>query len=465
MLVRKVLATIEHHCMMERGERVLVALSGGIDSVCLLHILDRLTQGLGISLCVAHFDHGLRPADTAAEARFVTETASAMGIDLKLGSAGTRDDREQGGSTEDISRRLRYGFLENAANEMGATKIAVGHTADDQAETMIMRFLRGAGLKGLCGIPPVGSGNVVRPLIRVHREAIEDYARKHGLSHMEDPSNLDRRYLRNRVRLDLLPALQREYNPNLSRNLAMKADLFAEEDAYLDSVAEKTMHSLVRSTGRSEIVLEIEPLSRHPFWLRTRILRAALRRVIGDLSDISFAHISSVDRTMRPGKGHKVVTLPTDLSVWMDGDALHFGYYGPPSQTEYHYSLKVPGAVFVPECGLRVSSRIVDRVCGDFKGDGPDKVFLDLDCLEAPLEVRSRLRGDRFQPIGMRGTKKVKKFLIDAKVPLRERDKHPIITSRGEIVWVVGLRLDGRFCVTPDTRRIVVIETMQVSGD
>jgi tRNA(Ile)-lysidine synthase len=456
-LLQRVQQIIQDYRMLEPGHTVLVAVSGGADSMALLHTLWRLREPLALQLCVAHLNHQMRP-NASDDANFVETVARNLGIRY---ICDTRDvatyRRQHKVSPEDAARRLRYAFLQATAIQVGANRIAIGHTADDQAETVLLHLLRGSGLRGLCGIPPV-RGAIVRPLIHVSRTDILDYLQTHRLLFREDSSNAQRRFTRNRLRLDILPALRQHFNPRLSHTLGRTAQLLAEDEAALQAMANQHFLAACLPTTSGATSLQIAVLTSLPLALQRRVLRQALTEVMGDLHGITATHIASIVALMRSRAGTQRLTLPRRVVVERRYDVVLIHRQAPTAGVHVDVPLPVPGVCRVEALGVTITSEHLPRqaVAGPFPSG--EVTWLDAESVGQDVHVRTRRSGDRLHPLGSVYAKKLKTFLIDAKIPQVLRDRLPlVVTSRG-IAWVAGVRPAEWAKVTPATRAILRLQ-------
>jgi tRNA(Ile)-lysidine synthase len=440
--------------MIDSGDRVIVAVSGGPDSVCLLHVLHDLMDELGIDVVVAHFDHGLRPAEDNAETDFVRTLAQSLNLPFETEKAGLAQMADA--SVEEKARTARYHFLEKVKAKHRAQKIALGHSLNDQAETVLMRLLRGSGPSGLAGIPPVRDKDIIRPLIGVTRREIEDYLKARNCAHMTDSSNLRTDYLRNKIRLHLMPLLQ-EYQPRLLERLGDLAALLGDENDYLDYVADRWLDEIGDSTGGGDISFPVDSFLGLPLPLRRRVARQGIRRVRKNLRRIHRRHIRAIHQLVQAERPQGVLHLPDRLVIQKSYDRLIFRSRGQEEPVAFHHVLEGPGTFSLEQIGKSLTLVEMKKDSPFDPAHSPWTVYLDADKLRYPLIVRNMKPGDRFIPFGMAGHKKLKDFFVDLKVPSERRRTTPILVSGNTPVWICGFRIDDRFKVRDDTKKILQV--------
>jgi tRNA(Ile)-lysidine synthase len=430
--------------MLHHGDRVIVAVSGGPDSVALLHLLHRLAPEMALSLHVFHMDHGLRGEASAGDAAYVAELAAKWGLPVTVVTLPAGDLKREAGSLQANARRRRYEAIRALAAEIGASKVATGHNRDDQAETVLMRLLRGAGLKGLAGIPPVRnerSFTLIRPLLTVSRQEIELYCAEHKLFPRLDASNAQADYLRNRIRLELLPLLAREYNPAIGANLAQLAAIVREEDDLLEQMASE---ALARCCLRTSPTLELDGarLLAEPPALGRRVVRLAARAMLGPEADLGLSAVNRVLEAAARKEGSHRFDLPGGLQLTVEYGRLRFSVGVPPEAEGDLWPVAPHGETVIPELGMVIQADWLEQA---EMVRGEEEVWLDASRLPGPLAVRFRRPGDRIWPTGMEGSKKLQDILVDAKVPRSVRDRVPLLVAGDEVIWVIGYRLDRRF--------------------
>lgn len=456
------------------GASILVAFSGGPDSTTLLHALRTLKGDLGLEIRAAHLDHGLRPDSSEADAEFARTFAASLGAPLTIEKADTNALRAKHGlSIEDAARRVRYEFLSRTATAAGADCVALGHTLDDQAETVLLHVLRGAGVDGLGAMKEVSSRDIggrritlFRPMLSVSRSEVMDYCAENEITPRLDESNLSTRFTRNRIRLDLMPRLA-EYNPSIQNALARLARSASLDSDFLRAEVEKAAEDIVSADSRGVSVRRDEFGRLHPA-LGHRLLRLAAQLVKGDANDLEFEHTSRMF-DMMSGPAGKGMALPGGLRFDVDYGLAHIRRAGVsdsplPDMESAQFTLKVPGTTVMG--GWKVSARLSRDSRGFRQTKDGEPGFLerfDADALgKAPI-ARTRRAGDTFQPLGMAGEKKLKDFMIDAHIPRRWRDRAPLVESEGRIAWVVGWRIADWAKVTTSTRKVLEIRFERTS--
>lgn len=447
-------SALAHYDMLSPGDRVLAAVSGGPDSVALLHFLRRIGPEAGIALHVAHLHHGLRGKDADDDAEFVRSLAQRLGLPASLGAADTLSLKaEQGGSVQEAARRARYAFLEATARSAGANKIALGHNEDDQAETILLNLLRGTGPKGLTGMPPVRLP-YIRPLIETSRAEILAYCEREGLAFREDPSNLKTDYLRNRIRHKLLPLLESEYHPGVRRSLLRLARLLSDDASIAEEAAELSWRDTVSSHTGERTIFSRPVFEALPAALQRRLLRKAIEAASGDLMGVSFGTIEGILASFRERLPFEH-TLPGGLAhVAGDSGFLKVARsVNLPEIAPFAYPLAVPGVAVIPETGQKITARYLPESPAAFPLPESGEAVLDADRLRGPLTVRNRRAGDRMQPLGMQGSKKLHDLFIDRKIPRSERPRLAVVADEGKIVWVAGIALSELVKVTGRTQR------------
>lgn len=455
-VVRQVLHTIRGHAMIRGGDHVIAAVSGGADSVALLHVLLFLRSRLDMTLTVAHLDHMIRGEAARREARFVADMARGLGLACV---AERRDvpawQRARGISLQQAAREVRYTFLEEIAQRENATRIALGHNAGDQAETVLLWLVRGAALDGLCGMPPV-RGAIIRPLIEVRREQIERYLTGRGIDFVADTSAGELQYRRNRIRHLLLPLLEREFNPAIVDTLGRTARTLRQDQEVLDGMVSRYMPA---GAGEGVPGFSVACITAAPPPLRPRVVRALLGCACGGVRGLTERHVRAVLGLLEARGSCRRVALPGNWQVWREYDRLCLTH-GAAAPEGFQYRCEtVPDVIDIPAAGLRLAFRILERRSGERSWEGVpgDTAFFDMRAVAYPIVVRSWRPGDRFQPLGMQGMRKIQDFFCDRKVPARQRHRVPLLLFSDTLAWVCGLRVDERCRVLPDATAVLEV--------
>jgi len=463
-LEQRVLHFIRENDLLSGRRQLLVAVSGGPDSVCMLHILVRLQEELDIKLHLAHLNHRLRGAESEADAGYVSRLARQLGVTATVEERDVKEYKaRERTSLEEAAREVRYAFLAEVAESIGVDRVAAGHTTDDNVETVLLHLIRGTGTRGLRGLQPVSrwqsSKNslvIIRPLLRVSRQETSDYCHERGLEPRTDASNLSLSPLRNRVRHQLLPLL-RGYNPQVTEALLRTARIAADDLAALDAESARLWGSVARRQGETIILdrkkfLELAPA------LKRHLLRRSTEELLGSLKDIEARHIEEIMEALTKPAG-KRLHLPGGLLFVIEYDryllAADAAELSPFPVIDGEIGLKVPGETRLP--GWRVKARIIGREDMEDEKDGFTAYF-NLDKTGDALTVRCRRPGDRFYPLGIGQPKKLGEFMIDARVPRAWRERVPVVCSPGQVLWVVGWRIDDRVKVTGDTSKVLCLK-------
>lgn len=438
--------------MLPPGARIGVAVSGGADSVCLLHVLRRLSSA---PLTVLHVDHQLRGEESRADAEFVAAMANEFGLPLISRRVELRD-----GNLEQEGRRARLDFFREVIRSRGADRVATGHTQSDQAETVLFRLLRGSGEAGLAGIRPVTSDGLVRPLIEIARPEIERFLRNRGIAWREDSTNASPRFARNRIRHDLLPILERDWNPAIAAAMARTAEWALDDVEYWNQEIDRLEPGILLCRGQS-VVVDVEALRGVPTAVARRLVRRAVERVKGDLRGVDFAYTELVLQLARSDRGRGSVS-GAGVEARRSFDWIRFA----PTQKasgEYRMSVSVPGHLRIPGADVDICVELIDKSDGfndlDYvynEGMG----WVDWECVSGCLELRSWMPGDRYQPADSTVVKKLKDLFQLARIPVWERRHWPVLVDGSSIVWTRRFGPAAEYAAGPRTRRVLRLREM-----
>jgi len=462
MTIDKIRKTIEKFKLIEKGDKIIVAVSGGADSTALLFLLLRLKGHYDLKLYIAHLDHMIRkPGQRRDDYGYIRRLSLSLQLPLIFRKVDVpRYAKESGLSLEEAARNKRYEFLLSAARETGASKIALGHTLDDQAETILMRLIRGSGLSGLRGIPvsrDLEDRQIIRPLLEVWRRDIDTYLRDLDVKPAEDVTNFMPKFFRNRIRLEAIGFLQK-YNPNIKETLARTAQSLTYDYEVLAKMIEKSFRSITK-TKNGSVWIELRNFKRKPIGLRRGILRRAIESLKGDLRDIDYSHIEKIEGLIEAGRGS--LDLPNKLRVAVANSAILFGMVADSRERPARVMkrLSVPGVTYIPELKLSFETAFVK---GRLKSNKRTNVeYMDFEETRGPLYVRRWRKGDRFRPLGMSAHKKLQDFFVDEKIPRDERNNIPLVVQGRRIIWVCGYRLSDEVKISDGTRRILKISYKQ----
>ena len=464
--------------MFRAGDSVLVGVSGGPDSVALLHILQTLSDRFSImKLGVVHLNHCLRQKDSDNDAKFVSSLAGELGLPLFLKAENVlKYQSVHKISLEEAARHVRYAFFNHIAEKHGYQKIALGHHSDDNAELILMYLLRGSGPLGISGIPPVRGEMIVRPFSRLMRTDILNYLNEKGLKFIVDDSNNNPKYLRNKIRHHLIPILKASYNPRIIETLNRLSSIMRHEDKWIEKTIDPIFDKSVLAMEAEKIILSIPRLNKIDLAAKRRIIRRAILKMKGNLRRITFWHIDSALNLLKNGSLSWSLDLPDRIRLRRTGDflliikekkALRDAAELSQGVDNFIFEYKIfkpllkPQLTVIKETGESIkSSCMFIKKPFNHPLTGQQVAFFDMEELEFPLKVRNFQTGDRFKPLGMTGTQKVKTFFINNKVSRFERTRCPIVLSRERIIWLAGYRIDGSVKVKPSTLYVLKMELL-----
>ena len=460
------LKTIERFGMFQTGCRVGVAVSGGADSVCLLHVLAELAPRWNLHLSVLHLDHQLRAGESAEDARFVRELAQTHGLPFLLEQIDVaRLARERGENLEQTARKARHRFFVDWLQSAPGDRVALGHTRSDQAETVLFRFLRGAGTAGLAGIRPVSREGFVRPLIAIDRVDVERFLQDHGIPWREDATNVSLDFARNRIRRELLPRLAREWNPEIGEMLAHTADWAREEESYWEAEMDRLAdaHFTLKPPA---LFLRADRLTELPLAAARRLVRRAIEQVKGDLLGIDFGHIAAVLALASQPAGDGRLQVP-EVDVFRSFEWIRLA---PPGldrleNRNFRHPAPVPGRVLLPGGGSAIELEVIENKPSTENGESIyNKLmgYLDWDRISGALELRNWRPGDQYKPVGRSREEKIKLLFQEARIPLWERRSWPVLTSANGILWARRFGLAADLAATPQSQTLLKIQETSV---
>ena len=438
-MLERVVSYIREYHMFQPGDGVLVGISGGADSVCLLLLLERLQERFSVRLEGVHVHHGIRGAEADRDAAFAEELCRRLEIPYSLCRADVpAEARQKGISLEEAGREARYREFQKICSERRLNKIAVAHHMDDAAETVLMQMLRGSGLRGLSGIPPV-RGNIVRPLLCCGRKEIEEWLREQGQPYCTDSTNLEADYTRNQIRLQILPALEK-LQPRVKEHLWNTAGLCGELDQELTEEAENFLKKYSSRT-EGEMRIPLEPWAGLSISRRRYVLREAVRQFSGSVRDLGGVHVRQL-MSLAEGPVGKKLDLPGNAAARRSYGCLVLEEKIRPVPETKRFEAEC--SVFPYKKGQKMPEKKYTK-------------WFDYDKIKSGAVLRTRQPGDYLQVLSGGGNKKLKEYFIEAKIPREQRDDWPVLADGSHILWVVGRRVSEAYKVTETTRRVLQV--------
>ncbi|RDY26189.1 tRNA lysidine(34) synthetase TilS [Romboutsia weinsteinii] len=456
MIFDKVLSTINKYDLIQQGDKIVLGLSGGPDSVCLLHILNRLKPELNIEIYAAHLNHRIRGIEAQKDALYVAKLCEDMGITCFVKSIDVPKYCEQNGvSIEEGARKLRYEMFHEIKENTKSNKIAVGHNLNDQAETVLMRMMRGTGLHGLTGIGYVRDNVIVRPILDIERSEIENYCQYHNLNPRIDKSNLENIYTRNKVRLELIPYMRENFNSNIVESVVRMSNSLRSDSEYIEKDAEEKFKQVSRITNDSVEIYLDEYISMHNS-IKTRILRNAVKQVLGDTNFLDQKHIEDIMDLEGENKINKRISLPRGVFVYRKNDRIILTTKEiVNNEISFCYNIPINGFFKIKELDIMLETQVIsiDRY-KNMKVDKMSKGF-DFNKVKGGILVRNREQGDKIKLHA--GSKKIKDLFIDLKIPREERCKIPVITDEQGILCVGDYRMSEDYKIDEQTKEVLKI--------
>jgi tRNA(Ile)-lysidine synthase len=452
------MATIKEYNMFKEGDKVIVAVSGGPDSISLLHILNSIKDKFRITLYVAHVNHCLRGEEANKDEEYVKHFCEMLGIECFSKRIDINKlSVERGLSSESAGREARYEFFNELIDKLQANKIALAHNANDQAETVLMRIIRGSGMEGIVGIKPVRGNIFVRPLINIRRVNIERYCEENRLNPRIDKTNLENIYTRNKIRLELIPYIMDNFNSDVISAIDRLANTISKDNEYLEEIALEKYKSYCDIKANKVIINKEAFLEKEA--ILTRILRLALSEIKGNLYNVEKIHIYDLINLQKNGTGKKI-TLPDGLIGFNNYGNIELYFINKEigKIEKKQYILRINEKIYFEAYDMEVSTRLIQRDEKiDFK-ENPNIKYFDYDKIKGNIVIRTREIGDKFSPFGMKGSKKLKDLFIDLKISQEKRDKIPLICFGESIAWIVDYRISEDFKVSKETNNILEIK-------
>lgn len=454
---KKVLKTIEEHSLIKKNDNIIIGVSGGPDSMFLLSILYKLKKILNFNIVVCHINHGVRGIESDGDEEFVKKKCDELNIPCHSIKVNMDEyAKEHNLTSEEAGRELRYRFFRKILANYGEGSIAVAHNKNDQAETLLMRFIRGTGIDGLKGME-YQNGDVIRPILDIERYEIEEYISNNSIPVRIDKTNKMDIYRRNSIRLNLIPSIQKEYNPSIIDTLYRTSRIMKRDSEFINSYTLDIFNRNVEIVNENRVKIKTDNLLNYHIAIQYRIIRLSIEKILGHLKGIEEVHIESIINLTINNTTGKRIRISNNLEAYINYDDLILQIKDNMKVEKFRYELQLDKENHIPELNIDISLQIIE---GKIENINTKEMFIkyfDYDKIEGDLFIKTRDPGDRFKPLGMKGTKKLKDYFIDEKVPREERDKTPLIYDREGILWVVGYRISEDYKIDNNTRRILKI--------
>jgi len=456
-MLKKIVETIEKYQLIDHKDRLIIGVSGGPDSVCLLHSLWMLKETYDIALAVVHLDHEYRGEASAADALYVKNLCEELGVKAYIHAEPIEElAKQRGMSFEEMARERRYALFFQAAQDFNANRIAVAHNRNDQVETFLMRVMRGTGIDGMVGIPYKRDDGVVRPLLDIDRSDIENYCKTHNLKPRTDATNLEAIYTRNRIRLEMVPYIEKHFNGGFQNTLLRNLDLIKEDVDYLKLQTKEAFNQMVCKKKHEWLIPVDKFVVLHPA-IQKRVLRHIIETFTGTCQNISLKNIQGLLGMIHKNETGKVHILPNGLRFKMNYNQISIGLKEQETLKDFDIKLNIGSLNVINELGLEIMIKPMSN-SSNFKATQDAKcIMIDAERVNGTLKIRNRIPGDRFKPLGLGGTKKIKDYFIDHKVERKERDQIPLLCDDTHIIWVMGYQMDERYRITKDTNQFLQI--------
>ena len=454
-LFNKIEKTIKKYQMIKKGEKIIAAVSGGMDSVFLLHFLYHIKDKYGLSIIVAHLNHGIRGDEAKRDADFVEKLAKDFSLPFIYEFQDVpKFKKEHSLCMEEAARILRYRFLDSLRIKIKADKIALGHNLNDKVETIFINIIRGSAAAGIASIKPVLNNIYIRPLIETKREDIEKFITENNIPFVTDSTNLKDDYLRNHIRKHLIPFIEKNYNLKIKESLAKLSYLITLDDDFLNKLTNELLYK-EHQVDTDEIILNIPLILKKHKSIIYRIIKNAFELIKGEKRGIAFSHIDSIIKIIYSSHPN-IIKVFYPVIVKKEYDKLRMTKKAILDIQDFSYTPDIPGVLHLPEIDKDIEFVIIENNEKNIILNDPNYAFLDYEKLILPLKIRNRRIGDRFRPLGMKQEMKLKNFFINLKIPKPKRNEIPLLVSGDKIAWVAGYRISDLFKVTEDTKKILM---------
>lgn len=453
----KAIKTIKKYNLIEEHDKIVIGVSGGPDSMALLYLLNDIKEELDFKIFVAHVNHGIRKDEADEDERFVKNICGKLSVPFYSIKVNMDEYAKKNKLTsEEAGRAIRYNFFNKILKDIGGSKIAVAHNKNDQAETLLMRFFRGTGIEGLKGMD-YKNKNIIRPLLDISREEIEKYCSSNNIETRTDWTNLEPIYGRNKIRLEVIPYITKNYNEGIIDTLARTSKLMKLDSEYILDNAKKIFNNIVIEETSEGIVLDGKKLKREHYSIKSRVIRQSIEKVLGNLTGIEEKHINNAIKLLDKNITGKSINITNNIVIKISYGNLIIKKLKKTKINSFMYSIPIEGSVYIQELNAFCTSKVLSISEINIKNSSKFVKYFDYDKINNRLYIRNRRDGDRFIPLGMTGSKKLKDFFIDEKIPREKRDYIPIIEDNGKIIWVVGYRISEEYKVSSSTSKVLEI--------
>lgn len=457
-LKKEVLSTIKEYSLINKDENIVIGVSGGPDSMALLYVLLEIKDEIDFNIHIAHINHGVRGEAADKDQLFVERVAKQLNLPYYTKNVDMiLYGKEHGISAEEAGRELRYGFFREILQNCGGGKIAVAHNMNDQAETLLMRFFRGTGVDGLKGMEFI-LGDIIRPILGISRKEIEDYIEINNIETVLDHTNLMPIYTRNKVRLELIPYIEENFNPNIINTLWRTSSIAMTDSNFLEKYSKERYNEVVKKRGKDSIILDGKKFLEEDRSIQQRIIRNTILEISNSLQGISEAQISNILNLFLASETGKECHISSNLIAKTSYENFIIEKNTIKEEMDYLYDINLEGITNVKELGYSFDTSIITKEQFETSNKLKGVRYFDFDSIKGDLKIRNRKHGDRIVPFGMSGTKKIKDYFIDEKIPKELRDSIPILVDDENILWVVGYRTSEKYKVTINTKRVLVIK-------
>lgn len=456
----RVAYTISKNKLITEGDNILLGVSGGPDSMVLLYVLRDIQNDIKFNLLVAHVNHGIRDKESDGDELYVKDVCKKMNIPIYSTKVNMNEyAKKHKLSSEEAGREIRYKFFREKLMKIGGGKIAVAHNKNDQAETLILRFIRGTGIDGLKGME-YKNNDIIRPLLDVSRDEIEKYCKDNNINPRIDKTNKETKYRRNKVRLELIPYIEKNFNTGIIDTLVRTSRIMQTDSDFLNEYSSNKYKTILVKEEKDKVILDNEKFLGLHKGIKARVLRYSIEKLFGYLKGIEEKNINDILDLSSSKNTGKSLYIGNNVRVKINYNELILERITTENKVEFREKLDTNSFVCIECINTRFAARVINR--NDYNINLKDRFikYFDYDKIKGNLLIRNRKQGDRFIPLGMKGKKKIKDFFIDEKIPRDKRDKIPLIVDEEDVLWVVGYRISDKYKITDDTERVLEIKAL-----